>query len=52
MQDKINRLKRLEQEIRKRTAPAPVVIIDAGDTIPPGAQVVIIDDVTPGNKQE
>ena len=52
MQDKINRIKRLEQEIKKRTAPAPVVVINAGDPIPPGAQVVIIDDVPPGNKQE
>ena len=50
MQDKINRLKRLEQEIRKLAAPAPVVIIDAGDPIPPGAQVVIIDDVSPRGK--
>lgn len=41
-------IRRRIDELQKRFAPpgpAPVVVIDAGDPIPAGARVVLIDDI-------
>jgi len=40
-----DRLKKLEKKLAL-PGPAPVVIIDEGDSVPVGAQVVIVDDIT------